>query len=159
MRIQILLGLALAVPLLAQPVMADEHHDRWRHEGRYEGRQDYWRGDIHSFHERDFGRWRAGNWHHGRHDGRLGWWWIVGGLWYFYPTPVYPYPDPYQPPVVMVERPQALVPAPEPLPPPEAAAPQYWYYCEKPQGYYPYVSRCGTAWRKVPAGAPPDAPR
>ena len=30
---------------------------------------------------------------------RFGWWRVVGGLWYWYPTPIYPYPDPYTPPV------------------------------------------------------------
>ena len=155
MRKQIVLGLMLTAPLLAQPVLADEHHDR----GRHFEHGDHWRGDIRVFHERDFARWRGGAWHHGRHDGRLGWWWIVGGIWYFYPTPVYPYPDPYQPPVVMVEQPQAVVvPAPV-APPAPAAAPQYWYYCQNPQGYYPYVSQCASPWQKVPAGAPAGAPQ
>ena len=29
--------------------------------------------------------WTDGRWHHEMRDGRLGWWWDVGGLWYFYP--------------------------------------------------------------------------
>jgi len=34
----------------------------------------------------DFRRgWRNGHWHHGRHHGRSGWWWGVGGIWYYYP--------------------------------------------------------------------------
>lgn len=41
--------------------------------------------------------WRAGHWRHGNHDGRHGWWWVVGGIWYFYPTPIYPYPEPKAP--------------------------------------------------------------
>ena len=150
MRKQIILALLLAAPLLAQPAMADEHHDR----GRHEGHADHWRGDIRLFHDRDFDHWRGGYWHHGRHGGRLGWWWVVGGLWYFYPAAVYPYPDPYQPPVVMVERPPTVV-APAPVAPPApVAAPQYWYYCQNPQGYYPYVAQCGSLWQKVPAGSP-----
>src|SRR5262245_53306214 len=40
--------------------------------------------------ERD--RWRHGHWWHGNHHGRIGWWWFAGGLWYWYPEPVYPYP-------------------------------------------------------------------
>jgi hypothetical protein len=30
-------------------------------------------------------------------------------------------------------------------------ASQYWYYCQDPVGYYPYVQQCGTAWQPVPA--------
>jgi hypothetical protein len=29
--------------------------------------------------------WRNGQWHHATRDGRDGWWWDVGGFWYFYP--------------------------------------------------------------------------
>jgi hypothetical protein len=31
-----------------------------------------------------------------------------------------------------------------------------WYYCGKPQGYYPYVRTCASGWQKVPA-RPPDS--
>jgi hypothetical protein len=45
---------------------------------------------------RDFGgrayrgrvAWETGRWRHEIHDGRDGWWWDVGGVWYFYPQPV-----------------------------------------------------------------------
>lgn len=33
--------------------------------------------------------WRSGGWRHEMYQGRLGWWWVVGGMWYFYPEPVY----------------------------------------------------------------------
>lgn len=36
--------------------------------------------------------WRRGHWFHGDHGGHVGWWWVVGIDWYFYPRPVYPYP-------------------------------------------------------------------
>jgi hypothetical protein len=29
--------------------------------------------------------WRDGRWHHMMRNGRDGWWWDVGGFWYFYP--------------------------------------------------------------------------
>jgi hypothetical protein len=29
--------------------------------------------------------WEGGRWHHEVHNGRNGWWWDVGGVWYFYP--------------------------------------------------------------------------
>jgi hypothetical protein len=101
-----------------------------------------WRGDISRFHEHDWNIWRGGHWNQGRHDGRWGWWWVVGASWYFYPGPVYPYPNPWEPPVVLVNPPTGTI-----APPPT----QYWYYCEAAQAYYPYVSSCSAGWIPVPA--------
>jgi len=122
---------------------ADRGHDRDR--GHARGHVERWHGDIHRFRERDLGRWRGGHWYRGPHAGRLGWWWIVAGAWYFYPTPVYPYPDPYLPPAA--------------VPSPPSAETNYWYYCPDPAGYYPYVPQCRTDWEQVPAtpyGPPPN---
>jgi len=124
------LAVLLAVTILGlalrdAPARADEH---WHG------------GDMRHFHDHDEHAWRGGHWFHGPHDGRAGWWWVVGGTWYFYPAPVYPYPDPLLPPVA--------VPA-QPAPP--ASAPNYWYYCQNPPGYYPYVPSCATNWTAVPA--------
>lgn len=99
-----------------------------------------WHGDIHRFHDNDMGHWRSGRWHHGPHDGRYGWWWIVGSLWYFYPAPVYPYPDPFVPSTVIIET---TTPAP--------SGSQYWY-CGNPAGYYPYVAACYGTWQAVAPG-------
>ena len=136
-----LAALVLAL-ILIRPSAADERDHRRGFERDRHGR---WHGEIHRFHERDLRIWRGGRWYHGRHSGRLGWWWIVSGIWYFYPAPVYPYPDPYRPPVVIVP------PAPPTL--------QYWYYCSSPPGYYPYVPQCETNWQRVPATVPPGTPR
>ena len=85
--------LALAGSTFAERGMAAERGEHWRgHEVERWGH-----GDIGRFHEGDLGRWRGGHWFHGDHFGRLGWWWIVDGAWYFYPAAVYPYPDPYVP--------------------------------------------------------------
>jgi hypothetical protein len=86
--------------------------------------------------------WERGRWHHEMHNGRLGWWWDVGGVWYFYPTqidgpPTYvsevefmddAYDDPdgpdmYPPPAAAVGYPApppdaAYAPPPPPPPPP-----------------------------------------
>ena len=35
---------------------------------------------------------------------------------------------------------------------------QYWYYCQNPQGYYPYVGECPDGWQQV-APQPPPTPR
>ncbi|THD47777.1 MAG: hypothetical protein E8A46_23580 [Bradyrhizobium sp.] len=32
--------------------------------------------------------WEGGRWRHEAHNGRYGWWWDVGGVWYFYPQPM-----------------------------------------------------------------------
>ncbi len=32
----------------------------------------------------------------------------------------------------------------------------YWYYCQNPQGYYPYIKSCPDGWLKVvPETVPP----
>lgn len=93
-----------------------------------------YRGDIHRFVDRDAHVWRGGRWQHDRHRGRFGWWWVVGGLWYFYPQPVYPYPDPFSPGDVD-DGP--------------GAASGYWYYCRSAGQYYPYVTDCPEGWVPV----------
>jgi hypothetical protein len=81
----------------------------------------------------------------------------------YYPGPYYQpyYPSPYySPPMVVVpssppvyvQQPAAVMPAPA-----VQAVPQenYWYYCTKAKGYYPYVTSCPGGWTKVspqPAG-------
>ncbi len=47
------------------------------------GHHPQWRGDISRFHEHDWNVWRGGHWNQGRHDGRLGWRWVVGPSWNF----------------------------------------------------------------------------
>jgi hypothetical protein len=32
--------------------------------------------------------WEGGHWRHEMHNGRMGYWWDVGGAWYFYPQPM-----------------------------------------------------------------------
>ncbi|MGG1944144.1 hypothetical protein AB1286_04960 [Trinickia sp. NRRL B-1857] len=93
-----------------------------------------YRGDMHRFVDQDAHVWRTGRWHHSHHDGRIGWWWVVGGLWYFYPQPIYPYPDPFVPGDVAY--------APGGMGP-------YWYYCQSAGQYYPYVTYCPEGWVPV----------
>jgi hypothetical protein len=127
--------------LVLGPLATDAYADREPHSHRG--------GDAHSFYGRDYGDWRRGHWEHGHHDGHFGWWWVIGGLWLFYPQPVYPYPpEPYSPPVVVVQ------PAPT-APPPQA---QYWYYCDAAGAYYPYVASCPSGWRQVPVTPPGATP-
>jgi hypothetical protein len=127
-RIRLALLSLCACAALAGPALARDFRDH----------------DIHRFHEHDIRVWHGGGWHHDFHGGRLGWWWVVGPHWYFYNAPIYPYPDPYVPPVVIVQ------------PPPATGVPhaQSWYYCDDPQGYYPYVNECRGPWRAVPTSPP-----
>jgi hypothetical protein len=129
-RILAIVVAALLMTGAAAQASADERREHGRgHDGWHDR-------DIHRFHDHDFERWRTGHWHEGRHGGRVGWWWVLGSSWYFYPQPVYPYPDPYLPPVVVASPP---------------AQPLY-YYCARPRGYYPYVPACQVPWRAVAAG-------
>lgn len=99
------------------------------HPRRYQGTvfptPNKWRGDIGRF---SYDRWHGGKWRHDWHNGRLGWWWVIGPSWYFYNAPVYPYPDSYTPPGEM---------------------PGWWYWCDEFQDYYPYVTYCPGGWDRV----------
>jgi hypothetical protein len=85
-----------------------------------------------------------GGWHghHGFWGPRFFWGGsiVVGPPWY---------PDYYQaPPVVIQQDPPTYVQ-------PQLPQENYWYYCQNPQGYYPYVSSCPGGWMKVVPQAPP----
>lgn len=105
-------------------------------------------GNIHRFEMHDRHIWSGGHWSHSRYRGRVGWWWVVGPSWYYYPRPYYPYPDPYTPPVVILESTPA--PSTPGTPPPV----QNWYYCEAAKEYYPYVDNCPGGWKAVPVTPP-----
>jgi hypothetical protein len=87
--------------------------------------------------------WEGGRWRHEMHNGRLGWWWDVGGAWYFYPQamegpPTYvsdvevmddaggpdgpPVAGGYPPPPGGYPPPQGAYAPPPPPPPPDPAA-------------------------------------
>jgi len=140
----------------AAPAAAEGGHGGGGHQGEHRDGRD-WGGerDIRHFEDRHLPVWRGGNWYHGPHAGRTGWWWIAAGSWYFYPQPVYPYPDPYIPPVVVVQSaPSSSQTTTAAVPPPA----QNWYYCEASKSYYPYVSSCPAGWKTVPS-TPTDTPQ
>ncbi len=71
----------------------------------------------------------------------------VGPRWWG-PAPYYYYPAP---PVVVL--PSVVY---ERAAPSQPQAPTYWYYCQNPQGYYPYIQQCPTGWLQVvPQTTPP----
>jgi hypothetical protein len=60
--------------------------------------------------------WGNGRWHHETRSGRNGWWWDVGGVWYFYPEPFEGPPD-YVSDIGVVDEPTvAQLPAAPPPP-------------------------------------------
>ena len=64
----------------------------------------------------------------------------------------YPYSYPYYSTPVVVEREPELYVEPQ-------QAQQYWYFCNNPKGYYPYVKGCPEGWMKVvptPTAPSPD---
>jgi len=103
------------------------------------------RGDFHQgFH------------HHDRHDfDRFGfgfgfgfgdpWWGWDPAYYWGYPYP-YPY---YYPPYPAYYAPPAAPPPQAPIQATGAPPQQFWYYCDNPQGYYPYVTDCSSSWRQV----------
>ena len=87
---------------------------------------------------------------YGGHGGFRGGIWI-GPVWGPSWGGYYPY---YSAPQVIIERPNVgyyIPPAPR-----QAEEPAFWYYCKKPEGYYPYVKQCPGGWMKV-VPKPPTA--
>jgi len=88
--------------------------------------------------------------------GYPGWWgprFYWGGPVVGFPYPyAYPYPYPYYvpPPVVTQEPPVYSEP--------EQQQSDYWYYCQNPQGYYPYIKSCPGGWMKVVPNVTPPHP-
>ncbi|MEO8417406.1 MAG: hypothetical protein ABI475_01620 [Methylophilaceae bacterium] len=112
----------------------------------------------------------GGNWHGGGH-GHDGGHWHEGhghthigiglnfgpsfGPYYPYPYysyPAYPYPAyPYYYPPVVVAPPSPPVYIEQDSPQQAESQSQdyYWYHCDKPDGYYPYIKACPGGWQKV----------
>lgn len=68
-----------------------------------------------------------------------------------YPRSYYPYPYyPYYPPAIVPVPSSPPVYIERPAPPVQQQFPAgYWYYCNNPEGYYPYVTDCPGGWRQV----------
>jgi hypothetical protein len=138
--------------------------------GGWHGGGGSWQGGGGSWHG---GSWHGGTWNRGWgwRGGWGGWWWgpsvVVGAPfwgWYPYGYPYgygygypYPYPYPYggyagySPPAVVDSGAQTYIQQDT------QAQQQYWYYCQNPQGYYPYVSECPGGWQAVSPQPPPPA--
>ena len=132
--------MALFVLVAAIPPSAANNRGGWHGGGRHHG------------------GWRRSGWHGGWHGGFRGPRVYIGAP-FWYPGPyAYPYPV-YAPPVY---APPVYAPpvVEEPLPPAyvEPRSSAYWYYCQDPPGYYPYVASCAGGWQQVAPQPSPPAP-
>ena len=90
-------------------------------------------------------------WHGGHSGGSFrGSIWVGPGWWGPWGYPYY-YPYYAEPPVVIERQAPVYV-----QPNQRQEESDYWYFCTKPQGYYPYVKNCPSGWLKVVPSAPPD---
>jgi hypothetical protein len=127
MRQAIMLLFLLVASLCASPgAYADRHYYGGGHpHGGYPG---YYRGSGFGFY--------------------FGWpWYSRPYPYYAYPYYTYPY-YPYYPPAVTVpSSPPVYIERP---PQSTQQFPSgYWYYCDNPEGYYPYVKECPQGWQQV----------
>jgi len=84
--------------------------------------------------------WDRGRWRHETRNGRYGWWWDVGGAWYYYDQPMDGPPTMISD-VQFMDEPDAAAadgPPPDEAPPPGAYPPPPGaYYPPPPGAYYP----------------------
>jgi hypothetical protein len=77
------------------------------------------------------------------------------GPWWYGPAyPYYPYPYYGAPPAVVQQEPQVYIQQPDA----QTQQPNYWYYCQNPQGYYPHVQQCPGGWMTVVPPTTPSTP-
>ena len=109
---------------------------------------------------------------HGGHGGGHGGGHFGFGLYLgapYYPYSYYPYPYPYPyaypygyypPTVVTPAQPPVYIEQGTSQEAPQQAPAQsdnyYWYHCDKPDGYYPYIKECPGGWQKVAPTPPPN---
>jgi len=117
--------------------------------------QDFPVRDVRGFTANQWRVWRGGAWRHEYYDGRFGWWYAVGGVYYPYLAPIYPYP------LVVAALVYTDLPADPPLVPvaPLRALPHVAYHCASPDGFYPALPACDGGWIAVHAGPDPYSVR
>jgi len=69
------------------------------------------------------------------------------GYPYYYPPYYYPPAYAYPPTVIVPSTPPVYIQREQPQT-------NYWYHCQDPEGYYPYVKNCPAGWLQV-APQPP----
>ena len=78
------------------------------------------------------------------------------GIYFGVPFPAYTYPYyyPYYSPPVVVAPPPPPVYIEQSAPPAQGG--NYWYHCNDPEGYYPYVQSCPGGWQAIVPTPPPQ---
>jgi hypothetical protein len=101
--------------------------------------------------------WNQGRWVHDRYHGRLGWWWVVGPRWHYYPRPQTYVVESAPETVIVQQTPPVVVQQPTP-PAAAAAAPiiPVIYYCKATGTNYPETMSCPGGWSKMTADTPPQ---
>jgi hypothetical protein len=102
---------------------------------------------LHKFGDRDYHghlAWEHGRWHHETRNGRNGWWWDVGGVWYFYPEPSEGPPDHVSDISVAEEA------TTEPTPPPQEIHHTFYYPPGDDEGIpYETTEECMQAMQRA----------
>ena len=96
--------------------------------------------------------WRNGRWHHTLRNGRFGWWWDVGGFWYFYPERTEGPPDYVSDLEVADDATIAASPPQQPNPPPPQQPKQAFYYHPGDLKGVPYKTIEDCTWAREQAG-------
>ena len=138
--------------------MVEPRHESAHHPGpgHQMERYNFHGRDYHHFSAHERGIWHGGSWRHETYQGRLGWWWVAGGMWYFFaerPIEAIPIIVPetaFEAPVAIVQRHQVLNIRPQ--------TQQFRYWCDDPAGYSPGIASCPSGWKTVPAQAAPPPP-
>ncbi len=145
--------MVLMFPLSTYAAHSGGHSTYAAHSGGHSG----WTGHHTAWHGY-YGGYHGG--HYGGHYWGPHFYWggsfVLGPWWYpWYPYYGYGYAAPYYgyaAPRDYAQQPQVYVD-------PQQTQQNYWYFCQDPQGYYPYVKNCPGGWMKVtPQPAPPSQP-
>ena len=163
----LMVGLFLMVALLASTAVPGHAAGGWGSHGGGNwsgsgGHGGSWHGGGSSHGGWHGGGWHGGGWHGGGWHGRHHFWGprvffgvgVAAPFWWYPYGYAYPYPYAYpadSPPMAVESSPQTYIQE-------DTQAQQYWYYCQNPQGYYPYVKECPGGWQQV-APQPPQPPR
>ncbi len=145
-----LIVLIVSLAFLGSPSVLEARGGFGGHGGWGGGPHAGFHGGFHSafhggFHDGFHGGFHRG-FHRGFHD-RFFFGFGVG----FWPDPFFWGPPvvgwPYYPAVVTVTSPVYTAPAQQPR--------YYWYYCQDPKGYFPYVGSCPGGWIPVEPNVTP----
>jgi hypothetical protein len=107
---------------LAPPPIYDLPPNRKHGKGTYFAQSHNFRG--HGYHGKL--AWKQGRWHQTTRKGRFGWWWDVGGVWYYYSEPIDGPPD-YVSNIEFAAEAEGGSAAPPPPPVPEKPHQTFYY--------------------------------